>query len=78
MLLYTKTGQASEALRLERIDRGERDAFGDYDELLNRFATVYRDMDPGQRYGRGSTYYQRGRRWPSQRPVPRRSKPKWD
>ena len=46
-ILENKLWEASEALRLERIDRGERDAFGDYDELLNRFATVYRDMDPG-------------------------------
>ena len=46
-ILENKLWEASEALRLERIDRGERDAFGDYDELLNRFATVYRDMDEG-------------------------------
>ena len=39
--------ECSEILRRERIDRGERDAFGDYDELVNRFASVYRDMDPG-------------------------------
>ena len=39
--------ECSKILRWERIERGERDAFEDYDELLNRFASVYRDMDPG-------------------------------
>ena len=39
--------ECSKILRWERIERGERDAFGDYDELVNRFASVYRDMDPG-------------------------------
>ena len=34
-------------MQRERIERGERDAFGDYDELVNRFATVYPDMDEG-------------------------------
>ena len=46
-VLENKLWEASEALRLERIERGERDGFEDYDELLNRFATVCRDMDEG-------------------------------
>ena len=39
--------ECSEILRVERIERGERDGFGDYDELTNRLASVYRDMDSG-------------------------------
>ena len=39
--------ECSKILERERTERGERDAFGDYDEVVNRFASVYRDMDPG-------------------------------
>ena len=39
--------ECSDILQRERIERGERDAFGDYEELANRFASVYRDMDSG-------------------------------
>ncbi len=46
-ILENKLWECSKILERERIERGERDAFGDYDELLNRAATVYRDMDPG-------------------------------
>ena len=46
-ILENKLRECSEILRVERIERGERDGFGDYDELLNRFANVYRDMDSG-------------------------------
>ena len=46
-ILENKLHECSEMLRIERIERGEREAFGDYEELLNRFATVYRDMDSG-------------------------------
>ena len=46
-ILENKLWECSEILRVERIERGERDGFGDYDELFNRFANVYRDMEPG-------------------------------
>ena len=46
-ILENKLWECSEILRVERIERGERDAFGDYDELVNKFANVYRDMDSG-------------------------------
>ena len=46
-ILENRLRAASEALRLERIARGEREGFEDYDELLNRFASVYNDMPPG-------------------------------
>ena len=39
--------ECSKMLRIERIERAEREAFEDYEELLNRFDTIYRDMDPG-------------------------------
>ena len=46
-ILENKLHECSEMLRIERIDRGERDGFGDYGEVVNRFASVYRDMEPG-------------------------------
>ena len=46
-ILENKLWECSEILRVERIERGERDAFGDYDELVNKFASVYQDMDSG-------------------------------
>ena len=46
-ILENKLRECSEILRVERIERGERDAFGDYDELVNKFASVYQDMDSG-------------------------------
>ena len=46
-ILENKLWECSEILRVERIERGERDAFGDYDEVVNRFASLYRDMEPG-------------------------------
>ena len=46
-ILENKLWECSEILRVERIDRGERDGFGDYDELVNRFASVYQDMESG-------------------------------
>ena len=46
-ILENKLRECSEILRVERIERGERDAFGDYDELVNKFASVYQDMEPG-------------------------------
>lgn len=45
--LENKLWECSEILRVERIERGEREGFGDYDELVNRFASVCRDMDEG-------------------------------
>ena len=45
-ILENQVWESSEALLRERIERGERDAFEDYDEVVNRFTSVYRDMDP--------------------------------
>ena len=45
--LENKVWESSEILLTERNERGERDGFGDLEELKNRFATVYGDMDPG-------------------------------
>ena len=39
--------ECSKMLRGERLERAVREAFEDYEELLNRFDTIYRDMDPG-------------------------------
>lgn len=39
--------ECSKMLRGERIERADRDGFEDYDELANRFASIYRDMDEG-------------------------------
>ena len=46
-ILENQLWESSEILRVERIARGERDGFGDYDELVNRFASVYQDMESG-------------------------------
>ena len=35
-ILENKLWECSEILRVERIERGERDAFGDYDEVVKR------------------------------------------
>ena len=45
--LENKFLECSKILERERIERGERDGFEDYEELKNRFASVYRDMDSG-------------------------------
>ena len=45
--LENRVWEVSAELERERIARGERDSFGDYYELVNRFASVYRDMDEG-------------------------------
>ena len=44
--MENKLREVSDILARKRFDRLEREGFGDYDELTNRFASVYRDMEP--------------------------------